>query len=242
MKFIDFNRFTTLFLHALKSGATMSATSALWDISMGCSKPYLITVASHPPENGYMPSQVIVDGKTRWLDIETPCRKCQTCLENRRRLWRRRAVQEIVQSNRTWMGTLTISPHQRFMFSLQAGSRDYHASIGIIGKEMTKYYKRLRKADYKFRYLQVAEAHKDGYPHIHVLIHEVSSPIPKSRLQSELPHGFTNFKLVKDQSAAYYVAKYLAKDARTRIRASQQYGQSVRDLHAELLTTLGDRF
>lgn len=141
---------------------------------------------------------------------------------------------EIKQSNRVWFATITINPHHRFMFSLQAGSRDYLDTYKIIGKEMTKYFKRLRKAGYKFRYVMVAEAHKDGYPHLHLLLHEISTPISKSRLQAEWPYGFSTFKLVKDDRASHYVAKYLAKDARTRIRASQRYGQSVRDLSTEI--------
>lgn len=148
-------------------------------------------------------------------------------------------AQEMKSSFRTWMGTFTINPHHRFMFSVRAGSRDYHASHREISKEITKYLKRLRKAGFKFRYVVVAEAHKDGYPHLHMLLHEVSAPIPKSRLQAEWPYGFTTFKLVKDRAATFYVAKYLAKDARTRIRASLRYGQSVPDLIGEVIKDLG---
>lgn len=95
-----------------------------------------------------------------------------------------------------------------------------------ISKEITKYFKRLRKSGLKFRYVLVTEAHKDGYPHYHALVHEVSAQIPKQKLEEQWPFGFTTFRLVKDMKAAYYIAKYLAKDARTRIRASQGYGQS----------------
>ena len=100
----------------------------------------------------------------------------------------------------------------------------------VISAELTKYFKRLRKSGLKFRYVLVTEAHKDGYPHYHALIHEVSAQIPKSRLQADWPYGFTTFKLVKDTKAAYYITKYLVKDARTRIRASGKYGQSGRSL------------
>lgn len=104
---------------------------------------------------------------------------------------------------------------------------DSHKSISA---ELTKYFKRLRKSGLKFRYVLVTEAHKDGYPHYHALIHEGFSQIPKSRLQAEWPYGFTQFKLVKDAKAAYYITKYLVKDARTRIRASGKYGQSALQL------------
>ena len=75
--------------------------------------------------------------------------------------------------------------------------------------------------------MMVAEAHKDGYPHIHLLVHEVFQPIPKREIERQWPYGFTKVKLVQDQAAANYVAKYLAKDMRTRVRASQHYGEEL---------------
>lgn len=201
---------------------------------MGCDKPYRVSLVSQKPDSVFDASVTLLEGKTRWIDLDTPCRKCERCLQNRRLLWKGRMEKEIRKSFRTWFGTITINPQARFMFSLRAGSRDYHSSYRIISKEMTKYFKRLRKAGYKFRYVLVAESHKDGYPHLHLLVHEVAKPIPKKRLQSEWTHGFTNFKLVNDFSAAHYVAKYLAKDARTRIRASQEYGQCTVDFFTEI--------
>lgn len=107
---------------------------------------------------------------------------------------------------------------------------------GIVSKELTKYFKRLRKKGAEFRFVLVAEAHKDGYPHFHALLHERDAVITKSTLQGEWPYGFTTCKLVKDERAAHYVAKYLAKDARTRIRASLHYGQSVHDDFSALIS------
>lgn len=227
---IEWVKFVSIFNEGLARNAPVSGVSMKWDISNGCSKPFELTLSSAPPPDKILQKVNIPDGKIRHIDISCPCRKCEPCLKNRRILWRRRMRHEINQSNRTWFGTFTINPHQRFVFSMRAGTRDYFASYGEISKELTKYFKRLRKAGFKFRYVVVAEAHKDGYPHLHCLIHEVSTPIPKRRLQSEWPHGYTTFKLVEDASAVYYVTKYLSKDARTRIRASLKYGQSVRDL------------
>lgn len=120
----------------------------------------------------------------------------------------------------------------------------------VIGKYFTDYVKRLRKgkrhcpdcaalgiecqdeedwhhppAD--FRYLLVFEKHKDGEPHMHALIHETSedNPVRKRLLKHEWKVGFTKFNVVPDDnSVAYYVAKYLSKDASARVRASQGYG------------------
>ena len=89
---------------------------------------------------------------------------------------------------------------------------------------MTKMFKRLRKDGYNFRYLYVLEAHKDGYPHVHMLVHEVSAQIPKRALGAQWPYGFSSFKLVDDPRAASYITKYLVKDMRSKIRASQKYG------------------
>lgn len=198
---------------------------------MGCQRPYEVTLQSAPPQNTTSPYVFLncSTAQNRWLLISAPCRKCQQCLENRRKLWTQRAKQEILNSHRTWFCTYTISPEWRYRFSLQSGSRRFHDAYPVISKEMTKYFKRLRKAGYKFRYMMVAEAHKNGYPHIHVLCHEVSTPIPKRVLQQHWPYGFTTVKLACPK-ASHYVAKYLAKDTRARIRASQRYGM---DCHTQ---------
>lgn len=243
MKYIDWTKFSSLIIKAQAHGAEIGPIKAYWDASMHCARPYLVQLASYPPADAISPVMTISDGHVRWLDIDTPCRKCEQCRENRRRLWFARAKKELQVAHRTWMATLTINPHHRFMFSLKSGSMDFMASHKLISKEITKYFKRLRKAGYKFRYVLVTEAHKDGYPHYHLLIHEGSAAIPKRALQAQWPYGFTNFKLVENSAkAAHYVSKYLGKDARTRIRASQKYGQSGRETLADLTDRLNDSF
>lgn len=234
---IDWTRFCQLFQNALASGALPDHTHISHDISQGCENPRTRSVMSHKPPDVISPIVNIQDGNARWIDFEVPCRKCRVCLKNRQKLWARRMRHEIIQSNRTWMLTFTINAHHRFMFSVKAGSRDYHESYKLIAYEFTNMVKRLRKAGYKFRYVMVAEAHKDGYPHLHAFFHEVSTPIPKRIIQAEWPYGYTTCKLC-DVNAPWYVAKYLAKDARARIRASQGYGQSVRDLSVDILSHL----
>lgn len=235
---IDWTKFSYFVTQAIASGEQPSLTSVRWDVSNGCAAPRTVQLASGKPADTVSPVVTIKDGDRRYIDIDVPCRKCERCLQNRRRLWRNRMIREVQQSNRVWFGTITINPHNRFVFSVRAGSRDYHASHKEISKEVTKYFKRLRKKGHRFRYVVVAEAHKDGYPHLHMLVHEVSAPIPKRVLQDEWPFGFTTFKLVNNLDAVHYVAKYLAKDARTRIRASLRYGQSARDLYSEMLEHL----
>jgi len=228
---IDWLKFSYLVQKALSSGAEITRHKCVWDASLGCSKPYEVTLISQPPDSELLPKQRVRDGEICWLDLFVPCRKCPRCLDNRRRFWSSLMKNEISYSHRTWLGTFTINPHWRFIFSCRSGSTDYFKSYSEISKELTKYFKRLRKAGFKFRYVLVAEAHKDGYPHVHILLHETSyNIIPKSRLKAEWEFGFTDFKLVENSDSSYYVAKYLAKDARTRIRASQRYGRSGHDL------------
>lgn len=111
-------------------------------------------------------------------------------------------------------------------------------------RELQLMWKRLRKAGHKFRFIVVCESspdHQSGLPHYHCLIHELSDPIKHRDLAGRradskrgvdyVPpawlHGFSKFKLVdaSHAKAAWYVCKYLTKDARVRVRASKSYGR-----------------
>jgi len=166
-----------------------------------------------------------------YVDVLVPCRRCETCLNNRRRMWTARALIEHRRALRTWFCTYTLAPEHRFRVCLLAkkkyGSEDYLSCYKIISQMFTKYLKRVRKVSgSRFRYLLVAEQHKDGFPHLHALIHEIGSPISKRTFQGHWPYGFTNVKLVdrSDTKGAAYVCKYLAKSLLARVRASLRYG------------------
>lgn len=191
------------------------------------------------------------------VEIASRCRKCAACLAHRRRLWATRARDELRAASRSWFATLTVRPEIRFMAALEAATRAEAAGHGdwrrisaetkfeylvqVLGEEVTRYWKRLRKsAGVPLRYLLVAEAHKDGFPHFHMLIHEEALPTTKRALESAWRYGFSQFRLVdgNDPRSAWYVSKYLAKDARTRVRASRRYGRPdsmVRTLTERLL-------
>jgi hypothetical protein len=82
------------------------------------------------------------------------------------------------------------------------------------------------------RYLLVAEAHKTGLPHYHLLIHEYSEsrPIRARHLKEQWRLGFSSVKLVAQDEGnrrGGYVTKYLAKSAIARVRASVGYGHSI---------------
>lgn len=174
--------------------------------------------------------------------MRVACRKCEGCLRHRRNLWAARAADEIGGSRRTWFLTLTVSPENRFKLGLIGEKRYLRASsetlsdltpeelyrlqCRVLSQELTLSLKRLRKKA-SFRFLAVFEHHKDGFPHIHAFIHEQREPLTKRSIQAEWRLGFSQCKLVDEgPKAAFYVAKYLSKEAATRIRASLRYGQS----------------
>ena len=102
--------------------------------------------------------------------------------------------------------------------------------------EMRRYWARLRKAGYRFKYFLVFERHKSGLPHMHFLLHEQGSPIPKRVIQAHWPWGFSNVSIVGGRSkhaaapskAAWYVAKYLSKSVQARQLASRGYRPALR--------------
>ena len=203
---------------------------------------YSFSDATHPGaqpcvsnEYGYM--------RILWIDIDAPCRKCRTCLKRRQVHWAYRAKAELAAAPRTWFGTLTADPDWQVKFQyraalaadargveLMSGSSDemFRAVTVEMGREVTKWLKRVRKnTGARLRYLLVAEAHKTGLPHMHILVHEMTESSVKWRdLHDTWECGFSLFKLVDDKRYANYVCKYLGKTALSRVRASQFYGKS----------------
>ena len=177
------------------------------------------------------------------VTLQVKCRKCKVCLEERRRLWARRAEHEYRVSPRTWFGTLTLNPVEQQRSRNLAIAREtrrgnhwealsdheqFIAQHRVISAWLTLYLKRLREAcKTRFRYIIVAERHASGLPHYHLLVHEVgdANPVRKADLDAQWQHGFTKFRLVQSEQAARYVCKYLSKDASARVRASIRYGE-----------------
>lgn len=166
--------------------------------------------------------------------------------------WAHRAKAEIEQAQRSWFGTLTLTAEAQATAQVKAVKwamrhglnwndmepGDQFAAVHRqIGPELTKWLKRVRKVSgARLRYLLVVEAHEGGgqhhgMPHYHCLVHEVlgSAPVTERQLRFAWARhggGFTEFKLVRqdDPRAAFYVCKYLSKNALARVRASARYG------------------
>lgn len=180
----------------------------------------------------------------RTLEQKVRCRVCANCLRARGRLWFRRAVVETKLWPRSWFVTLTFRPEERVKLLYETIARvggqgpwsrlsavdRFRELLRTIGPLVTRWLKRLRgpgRAKLRFRYLLVVEKHEDGWPHFHALLHEVSElmPLRKAVIQRQWPHGFSQVRLVDDaRGGARYVAKYLSKDAASRVRASKDYG------------------
>lgn len=195
---------------------------------------------------GFLPGRAIhgTDMRPEVLTVaaKVRCRRCGTCLKARSRLWTARALVECGQHARTWFGTLTVAPERRFWARLKAeqtllagGWEPWEALTSTerlraiereLSPEVTRWLKRVRKASSaSLRYLLVVEAHKDGFPHYHCLVHEAQGTVTKRHLQEQWRYGFSKWNLVEGHKPAYYVCKYLNKSAQTRVRASRRYGQ-----------------
>lgn len=180
--------------------------------------------------------------------LTVKCRMCDQCLKERRDLWTARAAIEFHRANRVWFGTLTINPEwqSRFGFfaaelcrkrrreelEIQPLDTQLHYRHQAAAVEITKMWKRLRKAGHRFRYFLVLEAHKTMLPHYHCLVFEQAGPpIAKRTLEAEWEaFGFSQWRLATDMRAVRYAAKYLGKSSAARVRASLNFGSVGRAL------------
>lgn len=192
--------------------------------------------------SGWHKNIVVKPGSPHPLTLrqEVPCRRCNVCLEQKRRQWQARAKFEAACATRTWLMTLTLNPESQYIMQQRATARlerngdhwecltdmkrfyERHREISV---EITKFLKRVREqSNAQLRFLCVAEAHKSGLPHYHLLIHEPGETrVTKRILQAQWTFGYSDAKLT-DANSAGYVCKYIAKSMLTRVRASIRYG------------------
>nr|QJB20797.1 MAG: replication initiator protein [Microvirus sp.] len=193
--------------------------------------------------------------RSAWVSVR--CRRCQPCQDHRRKVWTARAMHEIQQSPRSWFITLTFRPEVRFQLECQAdntcrlrraerlselGSVErYRAITAEAGQAVTLWLKRLRAVSgAKLRYLLVTEAHKDGFPHFHLVLHETAGLVTKRQIENAWRrNGFSHCRVIdRDGKAAYYACKYLNKSALTRVRASLHYGQLQKQVLSDAIASL----
>lgn len=239
----DIHDTRSLALNALRNGGTQqTAFRTEWDVASKCERPVHREV--HGRSEG-SPREITVGpgeaGASNLVSLKVRCRRCPACLRYRGAIWRVRAEAEVRSAERTWMGTLTLSPgshHQmlsraRLRWSargngdLDRASRDeqFLARHAETSRELTKMVKRMRiKHGEPLRMLLVTEAHKSGLPHYHMLVHQCSKqPLRYDDLRGLWPWGFSRWKLCEPEAASY-VCKYLTKSATARVRASLAYG------------------
>lgn len=212
-----------------------------------CSKPVPVELHSRPSHKRRKYIYVPQEGLPMTVLMQTRCRSCDNCLKARSATWRLRAMSEYKAAEavgaRTWFVTLTIEPARRqqildrarwelarqgFDFDALLPKEQFAEKHRQFSKEITRYIKRVRKnSGALLRFVCVTEAHADGEPHYHLLIHEcdVSAPLRKRILEDAWQYGFSKNKLARDARAAYYVTKYLTKSSLARVRASLDYGQ-----------------
>lgn len=235
-----------LFKTAIANGAErVSLARVRWNIAGDCLTPVEQQLYGRP------------DGKV-WtyhgkggpmiVDLTAKCRKCENCLKKRSAHWRLRALNEWRASYRSWLVTLTFRPERQFHylslvrkrldkqaidFDRLSAADQFNERHKEAGREVTRFIKRLRKGGdgaqpSKFRYLLVAEAHQNGLPHYHMMVHEYDPfcPVRHAALKRAWWDGFLDAKLVTDAKQATYATKYLSKSALARVRASAGYGKN----------------
>lgn len=246
---IDRSKAVQIIQKASANGGRFSETMRMhWDVSNDCLNPRHIELTGRDERH---PSHGL--RKPVFIDMTVQCRKCENCRARKAAHWRMRAVAELkaaeVVNARTWFVTLTLKPSLQFEGLSRARMKAKSASVNwedlhqddrflrlasMHGDRITRYLKRLRTGDkqsgpHDIRYLLVAEAHKSGMPHFHMLMHEKSAdnPVRKSSIQRFWKDGYSSAKLVRETGVASYVTKYITKSCLARVRASKDYGNYV---------------
>lgn len=170
-----------------------------------------------------------VDWEVLQTRIRVRCRRCENCMLARRHKFMIRAAREQIRAKHTWFVTLTFGPRRRSAILAAASRLDHRKDqsarlVQASGWYVTTFTKRLRAAGFDFRYLFVAEPHRDGFPHYHGLLHDQSSALSWDGISDEWNAGYSVVKLVRDVGAIRYVTKYIAKGRYGRIRCSSGYG------------------
>lgn len=134
------------------------------------------------------------------------CRKCWQCIENRRNDWVGRCLAEKEYAAKSHFITLT--------YGRVDGSADHIRAALLTYSDVQKWFKRLRRAGYQFRYLVAGEyGSTKGRAHWHVLMFwEGDCPPHEPKLWHDdfWPHGHQDWSEITLPSVRY-VCKYITK-------------------------------
>lgn len=243
--------------HTVQVGRMRQARVHSWVVDYAsagknaCTEPVTIYRTGRPTKKQRKPLHEVSTSNPASLpvnvEMRVPCRKCANCLKRRAAHWYLRALTETNRAQRTWFGSLTLSPDQHVRvaaacrlqmardgddFDALPHAKQFAMRHKCINREITLYLKRLRKqSGAKFSFLCVVEEHTEkltGLPHYHMLIHEApgSSPVLHAVLSGQWRVGFSNWKLLGTPTKVGYVTAYLAKSMLGRVRPSIDYGQT----------------
>lgn len=131
-----------------------------------------------------------------------PCGRCLACRIRRRSIWAIRMLHEITTAHRACFITLTYSDEH-----LPRRGSD---SRGILVKsDLQKFFKRLRKAGYEFKYYACGEYGDIGSrPHYHAILFGVE--LQREALEEAWTMGICDSGTATERSVKY-VAGYVAK-------------------------------
>lgn len=168
-------------------------------------------------EHGYMcknPGTIMVRG----LAQKIPCRECTMCKENRVWDWVGRCLAESKTATKSSVVTLTYGT------SLVYGHRTTKTLSAVVlhYPDIQRYFKRLRFAGYKFRYVVAGEYGKlKGRAHWHVLFFWEGDPPPHELRERITTHDYWTGHPDSEGGHTYwddvsvatckYVCKYLLK-------------------------------
>ena len=236
--------------HPFNPGAAQHVAG---DLSGDCMRPVLDHQDGFGHLHGDRDDQFILGGDAggryepaRSLAVKFRCRQCPACLKARAVSWAARSRAELQRAQalglKVWFVTLTVAPGERYRWlsSLRQTwpgwdtmkPRDQFAELAKrFKREVRAYLTRMWAAGWRFRYEMALEHHRDGFPHAHLLMvsSELFAPLTKEACRERWHVGFSKAKLVRwgdgeAAKAAWYVSKYLAKEALTRICASRGWG------------------
>lgn len=251
----------TLKTRRLKADAVLAAQRGeSWTLAGDCTSPVLVRLSAYDTVAMTTDRKAVKRRSEKGEQVETDvrCRKCEACQRARRNFWAARACTEQGRAERTFFLTLTFRPQERLRIEALLERKLAAAGLTLRGADgctaiddlpqrlgdevrplVAKFWKRLRKrTGERWRYFAAFEYHKDGWPHVHALVHARAGAVPDGKDARGFPAanqvfadtwglGFTYTVPVApdDPDKAFYVAKYVAKQG-GRIAASQAYGRA----------------